>query len=141
MATVRSLLALAVHHKWHLFQLDVNNAFLHGDLNEEIHMKVPDGFPNPQNQVCLLKKSLYGLKQASRQWFHKLMLSLKSQDFLQSKNDYSLFIKKDGHNITVVAVYVDDIILTGNDINCISQLKHYLHDTFSIKDLGTLHTS
>ena len=139
MATVRSLLALAVHHKWHLFQLDVNNAFLHGDLNEEIHMKVPDGFPNPQNQVCLLKKFLYGLKQASRQWFHKLMLSLKSQDFLQSKNDYSLFIKKDGHNITVVAVYVDDIILTGNDINCISQLKHYLHDTFSIKDLGTLH--
>ena len=67
------------------------------------------------------------------------MISLTTQGFVQSKNDYSLFIKKDGHNITIVAVYVDDIILTGNDIACISQLKHYLNDTFSIKDLGILH--
>ncbi|XP_057539843.1 uncharacterized mitochondrial protein AtMg00810-like [Amaranthus tricolor] len=102
-------------------------------------MKVPDGFSNPQNQVCLLKKSIYGLKQASRQWFHKLQISLTTKNFVQSKNDYSLFIKKDGNHITIIAVYVDDIILTGNDANCISQIKNYLHDTFSIKDLGILH--
>ena len=139
MATIRSILTIATHHKWKIFQLDVNNAFLHGDLHEEIYMKVPDGFPNPNNQVCLLKKSIYGLKQASRQWFQKLQVSLTTQNFIQSKNDYSLFIKKDGHHITILAVYVDDIIVTGNDAKSISQIKNYLHDTFSIKDLGILH--
>ncbi|XP_019105475.2 uncharacterized mitochondrial protein AtMg00810-like [Beta vulgaris subsp. vulgaris] len=102
-------------------------------------MHMPTGIPNPHNLVCRLNKSLYGLKQASRQWFQKLNSALLSQGFLQSKNDYSLFIKKESADITILVVYVDDIIITGTNLATIDSLKAYLHTTFSIKDLGKLH--
>src|SRR5688572_23357200 len=113
MTTIRCLIVLAASRHWNIFQLDVNNAFLHGDLSEEVYMKVPEGFPNHHNQVCRLKKALYGLKQASRQWFAKLVHELHSQGYSQSKNDYSLFLKKSEAHIIIAAVYVDDIIITG----------------------------
>ena len=138
MSTIRSIIAVAVLKGWHLYQLDVNNAFLHGDLHEEVYMKLPPGVFNPNNKVCRLQKSLYGLKQASRQWFAKLQHELILQGFKQSKNDYSFFIKNKDSFITVVAVYVDDIIVTGNDNSVILHLKHHLHEVFSIKDLGRL---
>ena len=84
------------------------------------------------------QKFLYGLKQASRQWFAKLTTELTRQGFTQSKNDYSLFIKHVSTSITIVAVYVDDINLTGDDISAIHRLKHHLHRIFNIKDLGKL---
>ena len=101
-------------------------------------MKVPDGLSHPPNHVCRLKKSLYGLKQASHQWFGKLTMELVHQGFVQSKNDYSLFIKKTSDSFILAAVYVDDIILTGNDVQSNNHLKTHLHKTFSIKDLGHL---
>lgn len=139
MATVRCIILVATSKNWPLHQLDVNNAFLHGDLHEEVYMITPQGFPNPLNQVCKLQKSLYDLKQASRQWFAKLTESLVSLAFVQSKNDYSLFIKNSTTGMVIVAVYVDDIIVTGSDQPAITALKDHLHKLFSIKDLGRLH--
>lgn len=99
MSTVRCILAIAASRNWILFQLDINNAFLHGDLSEEIYMKMPEGIPNLHNLVCKLKKSLYGLKQASRQWFVRLTSELINQGFSQSLNDYSLFLKRSGSEV------------------------------------------
>lgn len=81
MPNIRCIISLAASKKWPVHQLDINNAFLHGDLVEEVYMKVPLGLPNLDNKVCRLKKSLYGLKQASRQWFHKLSSALTLEGF------------------------------------------------------------
>lgn len=86
-----------------------------------------------------MKKSLYGLKQVSRQWFTKLHTAFAAQGFTQSKNDYSLFLKNLNSHLTIVAVYVDDIIVTGSNSSEIDNLKSFLHQEFTIKDLGFLH--
>ncbi|CAN1766532.1 Retrovirus-related Pol polyprotein from transposon TNT 1-94 [Linum perenne] len=139
MTTVRALLALASIKGWFLHQLDVNTAFLHGDLFEEVYMKPPLGLSlDSPNLVCRLNKSLYGLKQASRQWNFKLTEFLQSLGFVQSKADYSLFTKQSNKLFLAVLVYVDDIIMTGNDIQGIKDLKTNLHDKFTIKDIGEL---
>ena len=139
LTTIRLLLALASAHNWHLHQLDVDNAFLHGDLDEEVYMTPPPRLiTSKPNQVCRLTKSLYGLKQASRQWFAKLSSFLISVGFIQSSSDYTLFIKKTACTFTALLVYVDDIILAGNSINEINNIKNSLHSSFIIKDLGQL---
>jgi len=139
LTTIRTIIALAAARKSNLFQLDVNNAFLHGDLHEEVYMKMPEGIPNPHHKVCKLQKSLYGLKQASRQWHSKLADFLKNQGYTQSKNDYSLFLHSSSQHLTIVAVYVDDIFVTGFDATAIQLLKHNPHAAIGIKDLGLLH--
>lgn len=90
-------------------------------------------------KFVVLKKSLYGLKQASREWFFKLLQELQFQGYIQSKNDYSLFIKKSAGLTTIVAVYVDDIIITGDNHDEINTLNSHLDRVFSIKDLGVLY--
>ena len=118
-----------------MFQLDVNNVFLHGDLDEEVYIEMPKGIPNPKNKVFRLRKSLYGLKQASRQWFTKLKDTLLSLGFIQSKNDYSLFLNKTSTNITILAVYVDDILLTGFDPKEYSMLSNVCKRSLALKIL------
>ena len=94
LTTVWCLIALAIGCNWSLCQLDVNNSFLHGNLHEDVYMTAPEGMNCPPHMVCKLKKSLYGLKQSSRQWFSKLTIELSHQGYTQSKNDYSVFTKQ-----------------------------------------------
>ncbi|GJU81845.1 retrovirus-related pol polyprotein from transposon TNT 1-94 [Tanacetum coccineum] len=141
MVTIRALLATVVQNNWFLEQLDINNAFLHRDLDEEVYMTVPQGYSTylPPNRVCKLKMSLYGLKQANRQWFTKLTTFLLSLGFQQSYADTSLFTLHTQNNFLTLLVYVDDILLAGNNQSLINSIKQQLHETFSIKDLGSLH--
>ncbi|XP_074276920.1 uncharacterized protein LOC141600577 [Silene latifolia] len=139
LTTVRAFLTVAAANKWHLHQMDVHNAFLHGDLEEEVYMRLPPGFQSPVPcLVCRLKKSLYGLKQAPRCWFSKLRSALKRYGFSQSYYDYSLFIFVKGSVRIHVLVYVDDFIVSGNDLNALVSFKEYLHKCFHMKDLGDL---
>ena len=136
-ATIRVLIAIATAKGWPLHQLDVNNAFLHGYVEEEIYMKPPEGYTKAlPGQVCKLNKSLYGLKQASRQWNQELSKFLISLGYVQSKHDYSLFVKAKGESYTMALVYVDDILLTGNCPQEITDTKSALDKKFTIKDLG-----
>lgn len=139
MGTVRCLISLVVQMDWKIFQMDINNAFLYGDLNEEVYMLPPPGFFNEgDNKVCLLKKSLYGLKQALRQWNHKLSEALFEAGFEQYKNDHSLFIKAKDNTVLFLLVYVDDLVITGNSESEIESFKVFLKNKFKIKDLGEL---
>ncbi|KAD4177991.1 hypothetical protein E3N88_26582 [Mikania micrantha] len=139
LVTVRTLLAVAVKKGWHIHQLDVNNAFLHGDLHEDVYMKIPQGFgKHDDNRVCKLKKSLYGLKQASRNWYQKFTNSLLEIGFKQARPDPSLFLFKKTNVFISALIYVDDVIMVGNDLNKIQEFKSFLDQKFSIKDLGPL---
>jgi hypothetical protein len=137
--TIRVLKALAVSQGWPLYQLDVNTTFLHGDLNEEVYMKPPLGLDlDHPDLVCKLQRSLYGLKQASRQWNTKLTETLSSLGYTQSKLNYSLSTKQSYHGFTIFPVYVDDLVLGGTDANEIQHIKTLLDTRFNIKDLGIL---
>jgi len=119
--------------------LDVQNAFLHGSLHEEVYMALPPGLCRQgETGVCRLNKSLYGLKQASRNWFSTFSDVIQKAGYQQSKADYSLFTKQQGSSFTTLLIYVDDILLTGNDLREMNHLKACLLKCFRIKDLGDL---
>ena len=89
-------------------------------------------------RVCKLVKSLYGLRQASRQWYTKLLATIKELGFVQSQADHSLFVHSKGSLFIAILVYVDDMVITGNDCACVISLKSVLDQKFGIKDLGSL---
>jgi hypothetical protein len=139
MTIIQVVLSLAASHNWHLHQLEVNNAFLLGDLNEIIFMKPPFGKrTSAPNQVCRLKKSLYGLKQASRQWYEKLSQFLLYHGFVQAHSDHSLFVKFHQLSFIGLLIYVDDILLFGTSLPDFTFINDRLHSTFGIKDLGLM---
>jgi len=141
MNTIRTIISIAANHGWKLFQLDVKNAFLHGDLEEEVYMEIPPGFNSRETEgkVCKLKKSLYGLKQSPRAWFGRFRNEVCSMGYRQSNADHTLFFKHNYDKITILVVYVDDIVITGDDDKEILCLKRALARSFEVKDLGYLH--
>ncbi|KAM1551006.1 hypothetical protein ACFX10_043195 [Malus domestica] len=140
-ATIRLILSVALHYNWSIRQLDVQNAFLHGSLSEDVYMRQPQGFVDPQfpTHVCKLQRSLYGLKQAPRAWFQCFSNHLEALGFVASQADSSLFTYFDGTTIIYLLIYVDDILVTGNSSSQIAQLIAQLGSLFSMKDLGPLH--
>ena len=114
--TVRTILSLAVSKGWVLHQFDVQNAFLHGNLYEDVYMSQPLGFSHPQfpNHVCKLKKALYGLKQSPRAWFSCLSSRLIALGFHGSRSDSSLFIYHSTAVTIYFLIYVDDLIVTAS---------------------------
>lgn len=137
--TVRCLISLAVNNEWPLFQLDVNNAFLYGNLTEDVYMTLPPRYFSANDQrVCKLKKSLYGLKQAPRKWNEKLRQTLIKNGFKQSKSEYSLFVKNENNHFIGLLVYVDYIVVTGSNLEEVNKVKEFLKTNFQIKDLGEL---
>ncbi|GJW75967.1 retrotransposon protein, putative, ty1-copia subclass [Tanacetum coccineum] len=138
--TIRAVLSLAITNDWPLCQLDIHNAFLHGNFKEQVYMKQPPGFIDPQrpNHVCLLHKSFYGLKQAPRAWFEHLSKALFDLGFKGSKTDPSLFIYSRRVTLLYILVYMDDIIVTGNNKGTIDNMICQLGSAFALKDLGPL---
>ncbi|KAM6555213.1 hypothetical protein CsatB_002232 [Cannabis sativa] len=144
MVTFKLLLAISTIKQWHILQIDINNAFLNGELNEEVYMQLPPGLTLPNslsaesNLVCKLHKSIYGLKQSSREWYKKLSEALIQEGFNQSQADYTLFTRGNEDNFIALLVYMDDIVLTGHNLDTLHQLQQSLHSRFKLKALGPL---
>ncbi|XP_066344408.1 uncharacterized protein [Miscanthus floridulus] len=140
-ATIRTVLSIAASRDWPIRQLDVKNAFLHGNLEETVYREQPKGFVDPAapNSVCLLQKSLYGLKQAPRAWNQRFSTYICSIGFTTSKSDASLFIYKDSDNMVYLLLYVDDIIVTASSTTLLQHVTSRLHSEFAMTDLGDLH--
>lgn len=138
--TIRVLFSVAVTQSWPLQQYDVKNAFLHGELKEKVYMSVSPGFSEAfaKNEVCRLRRSLYGLKQSPRAWFGRFTTFMKKQDYKQSNSDHTLFIKRKGPKVTCLIIYVDDMIITGDDNKEMDGLKQQLFSKFEMKDLEDL---
>ncbi|CAL1404706.1 unnamed protein product [Linum trigynum] len=139
-ATLHLILGLEVTQGWPLHQIDIANAFLHGHLQETVYMQQPAGFVDPDkpDYVCRLRKSIYGLRQAPRTWFSCLAAALTRFRFSVSRTDPSLFIYKTGPTRVYMLVYVDDIVITGNDSTIIQRLFTFLRDNFALRELGPL---
>ncbi|KAL1221166.1 Retrovirus-related Pol polyprotein from transposon RE2 [Cardamine amara subsp. amara] len=134
--TIRLVLQLAVTGSWVIKQLDINNAFLQGTLEDEVYVTQPPGYIDQDrpDYVWRLKKALYGLKQAPRAWYIELKTALLAYGFQNSLADTSVFIYIHGNEVLYVLVYVDDIIVTGNTNSLISSFLQALAQRFSLKD-------
>ncbi|SMY19984.1 unnamed protein product [Zymoseptoria tritici ST99CH_1A5] len=132
-ASYRSLFALAALYGWHVHQMDVSTAFLNGDLEEEVYIQPPEGYPEP-GKVLRLKKALYGLKQAPRAWYKKFRTWLLQQGWIVSEYDECVFYHP--RSKLVLTVYVDDINIFGSDLSLILAFKRDISARFKMTDEG-----
>ena len=138
-SSIRVLLALVALHDFELEQLDVKTAFLHGELDEQIFMQQPDGFQvkGKEDHVCLLKRSLYGLKQSPRQWYKRFDLFMINQGYLRSSFDSCVYFKNLSEKTMIyLLLYVDDMLIATKEKTEINRLKAQLSGEFEMKDLG-----
>jgi hypothetical protein len=135
--SIRALLALAAHHDWELHQMDVKSAYLNGDLEEDIYMAQPEGYEaaTQEQLVCKLSKILYGLKQAGRTWNIKIDVALKRLDFTPLDADQCVYVRRQDA-ITIIALYVDDLLITSSSLAVLIELKQQLTARFEMEDLG-----
>ena len=136
--SIRILLATAAFHDYEIWQMDVKTAFLNGILEEDVYMTQPEGFVDPKSagKVWKLKRSIYGLKQASRSWNLRFDDAIKSFGFIRNEEEPCVYKKTSGSAIVFLVLYVDDILLIGNDIPMLQSVKAWLGSCFSMKDMG-----
>ncbi|KAF5481944.1 hypothetical protein F2P56_002554 [Juglans regia] len=136
--TIQVVLPLAYSTGWAMRQIDIQNAFLHGTLFEEVYMTQPSGFSHLLYpfHVCRLNKAIYSLEQAPRAWFSRLSSCLLQLGFHASKADSSLFIFHARSTTIFILIYVDDIIVTSLVLTTIDELLALLQNDFAVKDLG-----
>ena len=139
--SIRTVLALAAQFGLSLHQMDVKTAFLNGELKEEIYMKQPPGYAQKGKEalVCLLHKSLYGLKQSARCWNEELDTQLKKMKFRQSSYDPCIYVRSEENEVFIIAVYVDDMIFGGEKEITIENMKNAVARKFDVEDMGKLH--
>jgi len=135
------VLTLAASRGWPVHQLDVNNAFLHGVLDETIYARQPAGFVDKScsNKVCKLNKSLYKLKQAPRAWYTRFAGFLGELGFRPTRSDSSLFVLRRGDECAYILLYVDDIVLTASSSTLLQRVINNINAEFKLKDMGSLH--
>lgn len=131
-STIWVVLSIAVSKGWMLRQLDFNNAFLNGSLDEEVYMYQPPSYEDPSfpTNICKLNKAIYGLKQAPRAWTSTLKSALLSWGFQNSRSDTSLYIYNSGTDVIFLLVYVDDVIVPGGNTSLVNQLVMTLDSKF-----------
>ena len=137
-SSIRLLLAFVAHEDLELDQLDVKTAFLHGELDELIYMQPPEGFGEgiKDGQVCLLKKSLYGLKQSPRQWYKRFDKYMLDIGFNRSSHDGCVYFKLTDDSMVYLLLYVDDMLVACKEKRHLEQVKEILKAKFEMKDLG-----
>ncbi|GAB2273823.1 hypothetical protein Dimus_039054 [Dionaea muscipula] len=141
METVRLLVAIAAQFHWELFQMDFKSAFLNGVLQEDVYVEQPLGYAvqGCEHQVLKLRKALYGLKQAPRTWNATLDVFLRDEaGFVRCPHEYAIYVKQNKGSLLILCVYVDDIIITGNDSALITVFKQSLVKRFEMTDLGMM---
>ena len=136
--SVRLILAIVAHMDLELYQMHVKIAFLNGELDEEIYMDQSLFFESKgqEHKVCKFKRSIYGLKQASRQWnikFHHVVLK---DGFKMMEEDHCMYLKHSNNGFVILSLYVDDILLDGNSKEIIDNVKKWLSSNFEMKDMG-----
>lgn len=138
--TIRLILAVVAQRKRKLHQFDVKSAFLNGRLEEEIYAEQPPGFEEEgkEDYVFRLHKALYDLKQAPRAWYSRIDEFFQQESFKRSDNDHALYTKESHGKILVVCIYVDDLIVTGDDENMVEEFKTTMKNEFKMSDLGLL---
>ncbi|KAK9031968.1 hypothetical protein V6N11_056253 [Hibiscus sabdariffa] len=136
--SIRILLAVAAFHDYEIWQMDVKTAFLNGKLEEDVYMTQPEGFVTPENagKICKLQRSIYGLKQASRSWNFRFNEAIQEFEFIRNEDEPCVYKKFSGSIVSFLILYVDDILIIGNDIPTLQSIKTWLSSCFSMKDLG-----
>jgi hypothetical protein len=140
-AMVHTVLSLAISRSWPVHRFDVKNVFLHNTLSETVYCSQPTRFVDPTqpDHVCLLNKSLYGLKQVPQTWYNRFAMYITSLGFVEAKFDTSLFVFWCSTDMIYLLLYVDDIVLTASSASLLQQTISALKREFAMKDLGSLH--
>ncbi|KAL0293763.1 UNVERIFIED_CONTAM: Retrovirus-related Pol polyprotein from transposon TNT 1-94 [Sesamum radiatum] len=135
---IRILLAIAAWYDYKIWQMDVKTAFLNSFVEEEIYMDQPEGFTTvgEEQNVCRLQRSIYGLKQAFRSWNTHFNEVIRGYNFIKNDYDPCIYKKISGSSVAYFVLYVDYILLIGNDVKMLGDIKAWLSTQFSMKDMG-----